>query len=122
MKLTSVIALSSTTSIIINTSENNEQNFKQATDSLTNNDNYWTTAMMIQVVGRPILIVLGTIGNCLAFVVIQRGSLREVSTCFYMAILAVNDTGTKILPLILIPAIVSLLELCKSKAFAVCTI
>ena len=37
----------------------------------------------IQVIHRPIIIVLGTI----------KGSLKDVSTCFYMAILALADTG-----------------------------
>ena len=45
------------------------------------------------IVIRPILVILKTIGNSLALVVIRRGSLREVSTCFYMAILAIADTS-----------------------------
>ena len=48
---------------------------------------------MIQVVRRPPIIVLGTIGNLLTFITMQRGSLKEQSTCFYMAILALADTG-----------------------------
>ena len=38
-------------------------------------------------------ILIGMIGKGLTFVVMQRGSLRNVSTCFYMALLAVVDTG-----------------------------
>ena len=48
---------------------------------------------LIQVVGRPPIIVLGTIGNLLTFFTMQRGSLKEQSTCFYMAILALADIG-----------------------------
>ena len=47
----------------------------------------------IQVVGRPPIIVLGTIGNLLTFFTMQRGSLKEQSTCFYVAILALADIG-----------------------------
>ena len=39
------------------------------------------------------LVILGTIGNGLTLIVMRRGSLRNVSTCFYMAVLAVADTG-----------------------------
>ena len=48
---------------------------------------------MMQVVGRPPIIVLGTIGNLLTFITMQRGSLKRMSTCFYMAILGLADTG-----------------------------
>ena len=47
----------------------------------------------INICVRPVIVVLGTIGNMLAFFVMRRGSLKEVSTCFYMAILALTDTG-----------------------------
>ena len=40
-----------------------------------------------------ILPILGGFGNILSFIVMQRGSLREVSTCFYMSMLALADTG-----------------------------
>ena len=50
-------------------------------------------AWMLIMVSFPIIIVLGTIGNLLTFVVMRRGSLKRSSTCFYMAILALADTG-----------------------------
>ena len=37
--------------------------------------------------------VVGGFGNILTFIVMQRGSLKDVSTCFYMSILALADTG-----------------------------
>ena len=41
----------------------------------------------------PILIVFGTIGNLLSFYVMRKSSLKKVSTCFYMSMLALADTG-----------------------------
>ena len=40
----------------------------------------------------PVIFVIGTIGNLLTFIVMQRGSLKASSTCFYMAMLSVADT------------------------------
>ena len=48
---------------------------------------------LIQVIGRPPIILLGTVGNLLTFFTMQRGSLKNLPTCFYMAILALADTG-----------------------------
>ena len=51
-------------------------------------------ARIIHVVSRPLIILLGTVGNLLTFYVMRRrGSLKHVSTCFYMSILALADTG-----------------------------
>ena len=46
----------------------------------------------------PVIFVIGTIGNLLTFIVMQRGSLKHLSTCFYMAMLAVADTCRYFLP------------------------
>ena len=48
---------------------------------------------MIWFISHPILILFGTFGNLLVFIVMRRGSLKNVSTCFYMSILALADTG-----------------------------
>ena len=48
---------------------------------------------MIVVVVVPVIIVFGTLGNVLSFIVMRRRLLRYVSTCFYMSILALVDTG-----------------------------
>ena len=56
----------------------------------------WTNAeiaRLIQIIARPILIMLGTVGNCLTIYIMRRTSLKDVSNCFYMSILAVADTG-----------------------------
>ena len=50
----------------------------------------------IYVVIYPIIIVIGTIGNMMTFIVMQKGLLKRVSSCFYMAILALADTGKNI--------------------------
>ena len=60
-------------------------------------DNGREITSMIQIVMRPLLIVFGTTGNVLLFLVMRRGSLKTVSTCFYMSILALADTGRFIL-------------------------
>ena len=56
----------------------------------------WTNAeiaRLIQIIVRPILIIVGTVGNCLTLYIMRRTSLKDVSSCFYMTILAVADTG-----------------------------
>ena len=42
-------------------------------------------------------LVFGTIGNILVFIIMRTGSLKDVSTCFYMSILALADTGNFIM-------------------------
>ena len=41
----------------------------------------------------PFIIVFGTFGNLLTFYVMRTGSLKDVSVCFYISILAIVDTG-----------------------------
>ena len=56
----------------------------------------WTNAeiaRLIQIISRPILIILGTAGNGLSFYIMRRTSLKDVSSCFYMSILALADTS-----------------------------
>ena len=50
-------------------------------------------ARWIQIIVRPILIVFGTTGNCLSFYIMRRSSLKNVSSCFYMSVLAVADSS-----------------------------
>ena len=40
----------------------------------------------------PLILVIGTIGNSLTLIVMQRGMLKHSSTCLYMVMLAVADT------------------------------
>ena len=56
----------------------------------------WTNAeiaRLIQIIIRPILIILGTVGNCLTLYIMRRTSLKDVSSCFYMTVLALADTS-----------------------------
>ena len=57
----------------------------------------YETVRTINIIVRPFLIGIGTIGNMMAFFVMQGGSLRKVSTCFYMSVLALVDTGESFL-------------------------
>ena len=48
-------------------------------------------AKILQLVIRPFLILLGTIGNGLSFYIMRQGSMKKMSTCFYLSILALAD-------------------------------
>ena len=55
----------------------------------------WTSAeitRLIQVIVRPVLLIVGSAGNGLTFYIMRRTSLKNVSSCFYMAVLALADT------------------------------
>ena len=56
----------------------------------------YTTAEIILIVSYIIIITFGSIGNILTFIIMRRGSMKDVSTCFYMSILALADTGETI--------------------------
>ena len=56
----------------------------------------WTNteiARLIQIIFRPILVIFGTIGNGLAIYIMRRTSLKHLSNCFYMVVLAIADTS-----------------------------
>ena len=56
----------------------------------------WTDAeiaRLIQIIFRPILIVVGTVGNSLTIYIMWRTSLKHLSSCFYMVVLALADSG-----------------------------
>ena len=55
-------------------------------------DEEWEIEKIVILSTCPLIFVSGTIGNVLTFIVMQRGSLKHSSTCFYMAMLAVADT------------------------------
>ena len=50
-------------------------------------------ARIIHVIVRATFVVFGTIGNTLSFYIMRKSSLKHLSTCFYMSILALADTG-----------------------------
>ena len=56
----------------------------------------WTNveiARLIQIIFRPILVIVGTVGNGLAIYIMRRTSLKYLSTCFYMFVLALADSS-----------------------------
>ena len=78
---------------VSNISEINVTETDDSTESTT-----WDNkeiARIIHVIVRPtlIIIIFGTVGNIPSFYIMRRSSLKHLSTCFYMAILALADTG-----------------------------
>ena len=71
--------------------------FNTTTESLVGEEKFkWTDAeiaRLIQTIDRPIQIILGTVGNCLTIYIMRRTSLKDVSSCFYMAVLALAATS-----------------------------
>ena len=56
----------------------------------------WTNAeiaRLLKIIFRPILVIIGTIGNGLTIYIMRRSSLKHLSTCFYMVILALADSS-----------------------------
>lgn len=52
----------------------------------------YNVAMDLLIYVLPVIIVLGTVGNILSFIVMMQREMRKSSTCFYLAILAIADT------------------------------
>ena len=55
-------------------------------------DEEWEMAKIVILSAFPVILAIGTMGNLMTFIVMQRGSLKHSSTCFYMATLSVADT------------------------------
>ena len=55
----------------------------------------WTNAEIarfLQIVVRPILLIFGTVGNCVTVYIMRTTSLKKISSCFYIFLLALADT------------------------------
>ena len=55
----------------------------------------WTDAeiaRLIQIIVRPILVAFGTVGNVLTVYIMRMTSLKKISSCFYMFLLALADS------------------------------
>ena len=70
------------------------------TESLTNGTQHAVSTSeseeieaVLRLVIIPVLIVFGTIGNGLSFYIMRQGSMKKMSTCFYLSILALADTS-----------------------------
>ena len=48
---------------------------------------------MLTLILYPVIVIAGTVGNLVTFIVMRRGSLKHSSTCFYMAMLVLSDTS-----------------------------
>ena len=55
-------------------------------------DGEWEMAKIVILSAFPVILVIGTMGNLMTFIIMQRGALKHSSTCFYMAMLSVADT------------------------------
>ena len=53
----------------------------------------WERARSIFLPGISVILPLGTIGNILNLIIMNRGTLKKISTCFYMLLLALADMG-----------------------------
>ena len=56
----------------------------------------WTNAEVarfLHIIVRAILLSFGTLGNCSTIYIMRRSSLKHLSSCFYMFILALADTS-----------------------------
>ena len=60
--------------------------------SMLNNNSLLEIRRLLFAVILPIFIVFGTYGNAVSFYVTRRGSMKKVSTCFFLAILAIADS------------------------------
>ena len=66
----------------------------QLLDNITfGNLEHTKTLVSVWLYCSPILIVLGTIGNILSFVVMLRKNIRESTTSLYLSVLAIVDTA-----------------------------
>ena len=72
--------------------DNTSENYSDYTlANKSDNTDYETVRIMI-ITTFPVIFMAGSIGNVLTFVIMQKGSLKYSSKCFYMAMLAVADT------------------------------
>ena len=72
---------------------NATESFSNVTQQTSAPATYQDNGRILEVVIRPVLIVFGTIGNGLSFYIMRQGALKEMSTCFYLSILALADTS-----------------------------
>ena len=73
--------------------EHSENTTSTSDESNGTNNGEFNTWNIVYLVSYAIIIIFGSIGNLLTFIVIRRGSMKDVSTCFHMSILTIADTG-----------------------------
>ncbi|KAL1131072.1 hypothetical protein AAG570_012309 [Ranatra chinensis] len=62
-------------------------------EDLANSTVGWQVLNGFQLYYVPVLVVLGTLGNCLSVLVFFATKLRKLSSSYYLSALAVSDTG-----------------------------
>ena len=82
-----------TDSFTIKYGENISEEFSYSTINDYTDHSDYEMGRLITVILFPVIVVLGTIGNLLTFIVMRRGSLKHSSTSFYMAVLALSDSS-----------------------------
>ena len=86
----------------------NDVNVSDGNDSRQSEDNYDREVEIgrtIIIISYPIIILIGTIGNVLTFIVMRRGLLKDSSTCFYMAVLALSEIPLLVSTLQYLPSV-----------------
>ena len=81
--------ISNVSALNVNTTEMGESTEITESTSWDNRE----IARIIHVIVKPMLVVFATIGNTLSFYIMRKSLLKKLSTCFYMSILALADTG-----------------------------
>ena len=82
--------------VIVSSSLSPEFLNSTTTSDIVQEEFKWTSeeiARWIHMIFRPIYLVIGTIGNSLTFYIMPRTSLKDVSSCFYMSLLALTDSS-----------------------------
>ncbi|XP_065353588.1 FMRFamide peptide receptor frpr-18 isoform X1 [Cloeon dipterum] len=76
-------------STLVNASEGNGTDVPDA----ENQGEIMAVVEAIQLYYLPVLVLLGSAGNCLSVVVFSTAKLRQLSSSYYLAALAISDTG-----------------------------
>ena len=72
---------------------NNATNISATEGSSGQFPDQWETARSIFLPGISLLLPLGTVGNTCTLVIMRKGNLKKISTCFYLFLLALGDMG-----------------------------
>ena len=72
---------------------NNATHFSAREGSSAQFPDQWETARSIFLPGISLLLPLGTVGNTCTLVIMRKGNLKKISTCFHLFLLALGDMG-----------------------------
>ena len=74
-------------------SVNNTTNISLHEGSSAQFPDEWETARSIFLPGISLLLPLGTVGNMCTLIIMRKGNLKKISTCFYLFLIALDDMG-----------------------------